>query len=66
MGATRTAAEAAYSTCERDFDASPRSYWGIAQGMTKTSQATGYQDDRLSLDTLAAKLLAKGRIKVAA
>src|SRR5262245_45959063 len=66
MGASQTDAEAAYKTCEQQFDASPRSYWGLSQGITKSSQDTGFQDDRLSLDLLAARLLAKGRAKIAA
>jgi len=66
MGATQADAEAAYRVCAEQFDASPRSYWGLSQGLTKTSQESGYQDERLTLDQLAAKLLAKGRARVAA
>jgi hypothetical protein len=66
MGASLSDAQAAYATCEQQFDASPRSFWGLSQGLTKASQETGYQDERLSLDVLAAKLLAKGRARVAA
>jgi len=66
MGATKADAEAAYATCEQNFDASPRSFWGLAQGFTKASQASGWQDDRLSMDMFAGKLLAKGRQLVAA
>lgn len=46
--------------------ASPRSYWGIVQGLTYTSQHTGYQDDRFAIDQMAAKVLNKGRALVAA
>jgi len=66
MGASQADAETAYATCEREFDASPRSYWGLSQGLTKSSQASGYQDDRLALDQLASKLLARGAKLVAA
>jgi hypothetical protein len=66
MGASLADAQAAYATCEQQFDASPRSFWGLSQGLTKASQDSGYQDERLSLDVLAAKLLAKGRARVAA
>jgi hypothetical protein len=66
IGATKTDATAAYRRCVTQFDASPRSYWGLAQGLTALSQDAGYQDERLSMDQLAAKLLAKGRARVAA
>ena len=66
IGATRTDAEAAYKRCTTQFDASPRSFWGMAQGLTALSQDAGWQDERLSLDQLAARLLAKGRARVAA
>lgn len=66
MGATEQDAKDAYATCERDFAASPRSFWGIHQGLTKVSQADGYQDARLVLDQIAAKVLTKGARLVAA
>jgi hypothetical protein len=65
MGATKQQAEQAYATCERTEAASPRSFWGLAQGFTRNSQESGYQDDRLALDLFAAQLLRKGA-KVAA
>ncbi len=60
LGATKTAAESAYLACEQHETASPRSFWGLAQGLTRVSQDTTYQDDRLTLDQLASKLLARG------
>ena len=66
IGATREQAEAAYSTCEQVEAASPRSFWGLAQGLTRNSQATGYQDERFQLDQLAAKVLTRGAKLVAA
>ena len=66
MGATREQAGAAYDTAERTEAASPRSFWGLAQGLTRVSQASGYQDGRLELDQLAAAVLARGRKLVAA
>jgi hypothetical protein len=66
MGATAPQAQAAVDHCAQYFTASPRSFWGVAQGMTHASQETGYQDDRLALDQLAAKVLARGRKLVAA
>ena len=66
MGATQADADAAYQTSVEFFDGNPRSFWGVAQGLTRVSQASGYQDDRLALDQLAAKVLARGRQLVAA
>lgn len=65
MGATQDQAERAYDSCVRTEPASPRSYWGIAQGLTRISQETGYQDDRYQLDKLAGLVIARGA-KVAA
>lgn len=66
LGATKEQAIAAYESCERNESASPRSFWGIAQGLTRVSQDSGYQDGRYELDQLAAKVLARGRKLVAA
>jgi len=66
MGATQADAATAYDTAVEWFDGNPRSFWGIAQGLTRASQASGYQDDRLALDQLAAKVLSRGRQLVAA
>lgn len=66
MGATKEQAEAAYTSCETRESASPRSFWGVAQGLTRVSQDTTYQDDRFMLDQLAAKVLARGSKLVAA
>lgn len=66
MGATKDQAEAAYARCEQTEAVSPRSFWGIAQGMTRTSQDAGYQDERYQLDQLAAKILQRGAKLVAA
>jgi len=66
LGATREQAGAAYDTAERTEAASPRSFWGVAQGLTRISQASGYQDGRMELDQLAAAVLARGRKLVAA
>jgi hypothetical protein len=66
MGATKEQAENAYASCERFETASPRSFWGVAQGLTRLSQTdSGYQDERYNLDKLAGLVLAKGA-KVAA
>lgn len=61
FGATREQATAAYDACEKNEpDASPRSFWGAAQGLTRISQDTIYQDERYELDRLAAAVLARG------
>ena len=65
IGFSKADAEAAYDTCARTESVSPRSFWGIAQGTTRASQqgdgtSSNYQDDRFSLDQLAAKVLQKG------
>lgn len=66
IGASREAAEAAYARCEETEAASPRSFWGAAQGITRISQDSAYQDERIELDRLAAKVLARGARLVAA
>lgn len=66
FGATHDQAIRAYDTCEQTENASPRSFWGIAQGLTRGSQTSGYQDERLQLDQLAAEVLARGRRLIAA
>jgi hypothetical protein len=66
MGATKADAEAAYNACELNESASPRSFWGAAQGFTRISQESGYQDERYELDRLAATVLTRGAKKVAA
>ena len=60
MGATKEQATEAYATCEIKEQASPRSFWGLAQGLTRNSQESGYQDERLQLDQLAAAVLKRG------
>ena len=66
LGASKEQAEQAYDVCEQTEGASPRSFWGLAQGLTRTSQSSGYQDARYELDRIAASLLLKGRKLIAA
>jgi len=66
IGFTKDQALQAYERCEREEHVSPRSFWGIAQGLTRLSQDAGYQDGRYELDQLAAKVLARGARLVAA
>jgi hypothetical protein len=63
IGLTAEQAEQAYDAAE-EFEPNPRSVWGYAQGITRMSQGAGYQDDRLVLDLLAAKLM-RDRSRVA-
>lgn len=65
IGFTKETAIAAYETCEQTERVSPRSFWGIAQGATRLSQQSGYQDERFQLDMLAAKVLQRGRLQYA-
>ncbi len=51
-------ATAAYDAAEQ-WNQNPRSIWGFAHGLTRVSQATGYQDQRLELDRAAQKLIAQ-------
>lgn len=64
MGLTKKLATAAYEACEEHEAVSPRSFWGVSQGLTRVSQDSGYQDDRLELDQLAALVLRRGAEKV--
>lgn len=66
LGATEQQAIDAYRTTEATEAASPRSFWGIAQGLTRVSQTSGYQDERYAIDKIAAAVLARGRKMVAA
>lgn len=66
IGASKEAAEDAYKLCEMKETVSPRSFWGVAQGLTRLSQAETHQDDRYILDQLAAKVMVKGRKLVTA
>lgn len=64
MGASESTAKAMYAKAEQTEAASPRSFWGAAQGLTRLSQEAQYQDDRLILDQLAATIMARGRVLV--
>lgn len=60
LGATAEQATAMYVRCEQTESVSPRSFWGIAQGATRVSQDSQYQDERYQLDRLAAQVMARG------
>jgi hypothetical protein len=65
IGATKEQAERAYELAEQHEPTSPRSFWGAAQGLTRASQESDYQDGRYELDKLAAIVLARGAKKYA-
>jgi hypothetical protein len=54
---SRKALEAAYDANVPDEDGDPRTVWGFVQGLTRSSQATPYGDERMRLDTAAGKIL---------
>lgn len=54
---SRKQAGLAYDAVQPDVDGDPRTLWGFTQGITRLSQATGYADDRLTLDAAAGKVL---------
>jgi len=60
IGFSKADATEAYRLAETTESVSPRSFWGLASGATRLSQATEYQDERFLIDQLAGKILAKG------
>lgn len=59
IGVPRKTIEAAYDLTEQfvDTDGSPRSVWGMVQGLTRVAQATAFADERVKIDRAAAKVL---------
>lgn len=56
---TRKKLEAAYDACVQQEDRlSPRSAYGMAQGITYLSQQTPYMDERVEMDRAAGKVMA--------
>lgn len=60
MKMSKEDAESAYDRCERTENASPRSFWGICQGVTRLSQDQEHTNSRYVLDQIAGAILAKG------
>ena len=56
---SRKTLEAGYDIAETysDLDGSPRTVWGMVQGLTRTSQLTAYADQRNGIDRVAGKLM---------
>jgi hypothetical protein len=57
VGLPRRTLEAAYDAVLPDVDGDPNTTWGMVQGLTRVSQASGYMDERIELDRTAAKLM---------
>jgi hypothetical protein len=57
IGLSRKALESGYDACDPDVDGDPRSPWGMAQGLTRYSQAQPYADKRTDIDRAAGRLL---------
>lgn len=62
IGLTKTETERAYEAAERQSDlfkgtGTPRSAWGLAQGITAMSQASLFADERVRLDRAAGRIL---------
>ena len=62
VGVPEQAATLAVASAEAN-ERQPRSYWGVAQGLTRVSQGSGHQNARLALDSAAGAILGQGRIK---
>jgi len=59
LGLSRTALARAHAACiEHEPQLDPLSAWGMAQGLTRISQAERYGEDRVALDRAAGKVLA--------
>lgn len=56
LGLTRKMLEAGYAAVKPE-DGDPLTAWGIAQGLTRSSQETPYADERMRIDRAAGKLL---------
>lgn len=56
-GLTRKALEAGYDACQPEVDGSPRTQWGIVNGLTRASQETVYADQRAQLDKAAGRVM---------
>lgn len=54
---TRRALDAGYDAVVPGEDGSPRSVYGLAQGITRHSQTLSYADERTALDRAAGKLM---------
>ena len=66
IGLTKRVATDAYERCEQPEPIRPFTSWGIVQGLTRLSQDSGFQDKRVALDLLAAKVANRAYVAQAA
>jgi hypothetical protein len=57
LGLSRKAIESGYDACIEAQDGSPKTQWGIVQGLTRYSQTIPYADKRTSVDVAAGKIM---------
>ena len=57
IGLSRKVLDAGYEAAQPDVDGDPRTPWGMAQGLTRYSQAQPYADKRTDIDRAAGRLL---------
>jgi hypothetical protein len=57
LGLSRKALEASYDAVRPDEDGDPRTVWGMAQGITRESQAQPFAEDRHAMDRAAGRLM---------
>ena len=57
LGLSRKVLAASYDAVVPAEDGDARSVWGMAQGITRVSQATAFADERTAMDRAAGKLL---------
>jgi len=57
LGLSRKTIEAGYNATVEDKDGSPRTQWGLVQGLTRYSQSIAYADKRTDIDRAAGKLM---------
>lgn len=56
-GLTKQVAKQAYDAVIPDQDGDPRTFWGIAQGITRIARATSFADTRYDLDRAAGRVM---------
>lgn len=57
LGLSRKTLEAGYDAVIEDEDGSPRTIWGMVQGLTRYSQSTPFADERMAIDRGAGKIM---------
>jgi hypothetical protein len=57
LGLSRKVLEAGFEAVNQEQDGSPRSVWGMVQGLTRYSQTLPYADERTAVDIAAGKLM---------